>query len=209
MSGSFPTTPAPAEIAIRTIQPARVSIAHSLKRQSRTANAQRWGLTLQFAPLTHEQLAPLFAFIVSQRGRYDTFTYTLPSGAKGPWPVRGALGGAPLVNNQVGSPEEVQTGRTLNINGCSLNITNWAKAGDFFKVSGHSKVYMVTANVDSNGSGQAALTIDPALVSGPAHGEALTFSSVPFTVALAEDTQEVTARLRPQYGFSLELIEAY
>ena len=208
MSGTFPTTPAPAEIAIRTIQPARVSQAHSLKRQSRTANAQRWALTLKFAPLTHEQLAPIFAFVVSQRGRYDTFTYTLPSGTKGPWPVRGALGGSPLVNNQVGSPEEVQTGRVININGCSNNITNWARAGDFFKVS-HSKIYMVTADASSNGSGQVALTIDPALVAGPAHGEALTFSAVPFTVALAEDTTEVVARLRPHYGLSLELIEAY
>jgi hypothetical protein len=207
MSGTFPSSPAPRRIEFGSIQPTRVSTAHSLKRYTRTLNAQRWMLKLDFSPFERADLADIFAFLIKQRGQYDSFTYVLPSPLYTP---RGSLGGSPVVDNEVGSPTATQSGRALNIRGCSASITDWGKAGDFFKVSGHSKVYMLTADADTDGSGKTQLVFDPALVTGPADGEALTFTSVPFTVALAADQQGFELGLGSIFQLrSLDLIEAY
>jgi hypothetical protein len=74
-----------------------------------------------------------------------------------------------------------QTGATLNIDGCDTSTTDFLKDGDKFTVAGCNKVhpqtkadlgvlqqFTVTADVDSNGSGEAALSISPSIdTSGP------------------------------------------
>lgn len=207
MSGTFPSSPAPRDFGFDSITRTFVSTSQSMKRYTRTANAQRWTLSLDFSHLQRSQLAPVYAFLVKQRGQFDTFQYVLPNPLYTP---RGALGGSPVVNNNVGSPSELQTGRTLNIRGLSTGITNWGRAGDFFKVAGHSKVYMLTEDVNSDGSGLAQLTFDPALVVSPADGEALTFTSVPFTVSLNKDSMGFRLALAGIFKLgSVDLIEAY
>lgn len=97
----------------------------------------------------------------------------------------GARGGTPLVNgaSQVSTWSNVKdtNTQTLNIDGASNSITGWAKAGDVFTIAGVYAVnpqtkqtltflqqFVVTADVNSNGSGQVAATISPAIItSGP------------------------------------------
>ena len=38
------------------------------------------------------------------------------------------------------------------------------KAGDLIKFNGHSKVYMVQSDIDSDGSGAATVSIEPSLL---------------------------------------------
>jgi len=111
----------------------------------------------------------------------------------------GALGGTPLVNG--GS----QTGASLVTDGWSNSITGLLKKGDIFTVAGVRAVnpqsrlstgalrqFVVTADVDSNGSGQATLSIDPPItISGasqtvtgsPADNAALTVLGAANTVS--------------------------
>lgn len=210
MSGVFPASPAPARVSIGSVQPARVSLGHSLKRNSRTLNAQRFSLKLIFAPMTQSQFAPIWAHCIAQRGQYDTFTYALPSRV---WPLRGAGGGSPAVNNQAGSPEELQTAsRNVASSGWGNGVTV-LKAGDLVTFGGHSKVYLIRSDVTSNGSGLATLPIEPALITGPAHGAAITISPVTFTCALEGDVQEFEAAPRAgnlaKYRYEVDLVEAY
>ena len=204
MSGAFPTSPAPRDVKLGSLQPTRVSVSHSQARYTRTLNVQRWMLSLDFADLEATDLAPIFAFLLKQRGQYDTFQFTLQDA----WwndKLGSLLGGTPVVDNEVGSPTQLQTGRALNIRGCSSSITDWAKAGAVFKIAGHAKVYMLTADADTDGDGKTRLVFDPALVESPADGEALTFNDVPFTVSLTRDG----AMPKPAPGaiFSLETVE--
>lgn len=113
----------------------------------------------------------------------------------------GALGGTPLVNganqNTTYAATKNTNTQTLNINGCSASITDWAKAGDVFTIANVYAVNPVTkatesflrqftvmADADSTGAGEAALTISPpCIISGafqtvsaaPASGAALSF----------------------------------
>jgi len=211
MSGTFPASPAPARVELRSLQPALVSLGHSLRRQSRTLNAQRWALRLVFAPMTQAQFAPIYAFAIAQRGQYDTFSYQLLSRV---WPLRGAGGGSPTVNNQAGSPEELQTGSRNVVTAGWPTSTNVLLAGDLVQYAGHTKIYMVTATVTSGGGGAATITQEPALVAGPTHGAALTIGpNVVFNCALAADLQ--SAEITPRggslalYRYEVELVEAY
>ena len=199
MSGSFPLTPSPSAIKIQSLAPTRVSVAHSLRRSTRTTGAQRWIVTAEWAGLTRAQFAPIQAFVIAQRGQWDSFSMVLP-GHKQP---QGAASGTPLVNGAT------QTGRTLATRGWSANVAGILKAGDFIGITGQTKVYMVTSDANSDASGNATLVIEPALMATPADGAALIVRNVPFTLALASDTIEIGVQPPVLYSFSLALIEAF
>ena len=78
MSGTFPTTPLPSQMTVKSIQPTRVSTTQNLRRQVRGGTVQRWGFALQWDALRREELAPLHAFALAQRGQYEAFTFTPP-----------------------------------------------------------------------------------------------------------------------------------
>ena len=201
MSGTFPATPAPRSIEVGSMQPSRVSTSHSLKRYTRTLNAQRWMLSLDFSDRNRDDLIPIWAFLVGQRGQYDTFQYVLPNPLYTP---RGTATGSPVVNGNFGSPAEAQTGRTVYTRGWTGGITV-LKAGDFFKFASHSKVYMAREDATADGSGFSTLAIEPALVQAVYDGDALTVSSVPFTVSLTRDGAGFG--VAPGSIFSLQRVE--
>lgn len=98
----------------------------------------------------------------------------------------GALGGTPLVNggsqNVTYAASANTNTQTLNIDGASNSITGWAKEGDVFTIANVYAVnwitkqvqpflqqFVVRADADSNGSGQVALTIMPAIITSGAY----------------------------------------
>lgn len=201
MSGALPTTAIPADVQFRSIQPARVSIAHSLKRQVRSTGAQRWAGRCTYGTLERAVFQPLWAFIVAQKGQYETFTLTLPG-----WTTPlGSWGGSPAVNGAVSAGAV-----SVAIDGLTAGVTGIGKAGDFVKFSGHSKVYQLAADVNSNGSGETTLTLTFGLLAALANNETLTVNDVPFTVALVEDQPEFPMRAPLQIeGFGFDWVEVY
>ncbi len=87
---------------------------------------------------------------------------------------KGAYGGSPLV---AGAD---QTGATINLDGASATITNWARAGDLVTFASINTVYEVTADTNSDGGGLVALPIDPPIFVGssPANNAVLTTTAV-------------------------------
>jgi hypothetical protein len=181
MSGTFPTSPAPASMTVKSVQPTRVSITQNLKRQVRGGTVQRWAFSLQWTALFRSELAPILAFALAQKGQYESFAFVPPvlstaQTAGGAW--------SPKVNG-------AHTG------GRTVNTRNWSpftaiiyKAGDFIKFAGHNKVYMVTADAGSDDLGRMTVSIEPGLYAPLADLEAISYPSVPFTVAFAGDAQE-------------------
>lgn len=208
MSGTFPATPAPARIRVRSIQPTRVSVAHSLKRYTRTLNAQRWAFSLDFPPMERADWMPIWAFILAQRGQFDTFQWVLPNPLHTPQGLGAAGSPSPAVNGNFGSPAEAQTGRNIYTDGWSASVTV-LKAGDFIKYGSHSKVYQMTADAATDSGGAVQLAHDPALVQAVYDGDTIITNSVPVTVSLAQDTNEFAVAPGQIFsGGTLELIEA-
>jgi len=202
MSGTYPTTPSFASMRFFSHTPTLVSWSHSLVRQVRSKGAQRWQIEAEYPPnLTRAELAPIVAFLMAQRGQYEPFTL-IPSAL---WSTpRGVAGGTPLVH-----ADTPPAGRTVETKGWTPSQTGILLAGDFIKFAGHTKVYMVTADANSDGSGYATLSIEPALLSIPADDEAIVVSSVPFTVALASDTFDFGVRGPDIHDLKVQFVEVF
>ena len=179
MSGTYPASPAPAVASFQSFAPARVSVTHSLKRQVRGGDVQRWAWTLRYPPMLRADISPLVAFLVAQEGITGNFTFVPPV------PHNLALGSTTATVLVDGA---AQTGTTINLKDFELSTAGVLKAGDFLVFGGHAKAYMVTADVTSDGAGDAAVTIQPALVESPADGASVTYDSPPFTMHVAGET---------------------
>lgn len=199
--GTFPAAPASSAAALRSISPTLISTAQSLKRQVRSRGGQRWGAKLQWAPMLRASFAPILAFCIAQRGQFGSFQIVLPTPfdtPQGSW-----AGGAPQVDGAG------QVGRTINLKNFTAGQSKVIKAGDLLKFI-DSKVYMATADADSDGSGKvASLPIEPALIVSPGNGEAVVYTSVPFTMMLNGDVIELAAEPPALFTYSLDLFEAY
>ena len=197
MSGAFPTTPIANAINIRNNQTTIVSTSISGRRQARQLQNQRWEMTVSFPPMTRANFAPIFAFINSQRGRKESFTYTPPI-------IDDALGtetGSVLVNgvHAVGDT-------TIAMDAFAGDGAGRFKAGDYIKFASHDKVYMVVSDVTSS-SNAATVTIEPPLTTALADNSAVTYDSVPFTVALKNDAQEFQIGQDALFRYELDFIE--
>lgn len=197
MSGAFPTTPIANAIKIKNNQTTIVSTSISGRRQARQLQNQRWEMTVSFPPMTRANFAPIFAFINSQRGRKESFTYTPPI-------IDDALGtetGSVLVNgvHAVGDT-------TIAMDAFAGDGAGRFKAGDYIKFASHDKVYMVVSDVTSS-SNAATVTIEPPLTTALADNSAVTYDSVPFTVALKNDAQEFQIGQDAFFRYELDFIE--
>jgi hypothetical protein len=204
VSGTFPSSPSPSTFDLRSLQPTRVSISQSLKRQVRTTGAQRWAGTLSWLPQLRASMAPVLAFLAAQEGQFGSFQIVLPPPYDTP---QGSWAGTPVVNGAS------QVGGAIALRGFTPSAANVVKAGDVFKFAGDTKVYMATADANANGAGQASVSIKPRLIVSPADGEGLVYTSVPFTVMQAGDLVEMAARPGASasglYTWTLALMEAY
>ena len=197
MSGAFPTSPISNGINITSNQTTMVSTAINGRRQARQLQNQRWSMTVSFPPMTRASFAPIFAFITAQRGRKESFTYTPPI-------IDDALGtetGSVLVNGV-----HAVADTTIAMDAFAGDGAGRFKAGDFIKFAGHSKVYMVVSDVTSS-SNAATVTIEPPLTTALADNEAVTYDSVPFTVALKNDVQEFQIGQDAFFRYELDFIE--
>lgn len=183
----WPTSPAPNQIKIASIYPTLISTSQSLKQQVRSRGGQRWRLELAYVNLTRAQIAPIRAFQLSLRGQFSTCTFAMPAATldtpQGTWP------GAPKVNGAS------QVGRSIAVKGFTASQTGVAKADDFLQFAGDPKVYSIVADANSDGSGNATLSIEPALMISPADSAVITFGpSVLFTLASEADLAEYPMR---------------
>jgi len=198
MSGTFPASPVPSSVSISTNQNTIVTTTASGRRQSRQIDGQRFKLRVTFPIMTRTQFAPIFAFIVKQRSQIESFTFTPPT-------LDDSLGVASGVIRVNGA---ILAGVTsVAIDGMANSTSGVFKAGDFFRFTGQTKVYMVMADVSSNGSGQGTLTFEPPLRTGVSDNAILIYSNVDFTVGFTGDVQEFNISTANHFQYEVDLIE--
>jgi hypothetical protein len=190
MSGTFPTSPEPSKMSIQSLTPTLISTAHSMQRQVRSKGSQRWSFVLSYAPMSRTNWAPLFAFLMAQRGQYSTFTFVPPVIGSS----SGSVSGSVTVNGAHAAGVS-----TVAISG----LTGTLKAGDFIKFASANKIYMLTADATTS------MSLEPPLGVALATGAAVTYTSVPFTCAMGADV--LASTFNPANitdGVELTLVEA-
>ena len=196
---SFPTSPAFQSMTIQSLLPTFVSTSISGRRQARQIAGQRWALTGTLPPMTRAQFAPFYAFCISKRGMLDTFTVTPP------------VVSTRQATVTLGSP---RANGVHSVGDRTIATENWGadgvvlKEGDFLKFASHSKVYMVTADATAS-SNAVTVSIEPGIIASVPDENAITVASVPFTVSLANEVQEMYTNATGFYNYEIDFIEAF
>lgn len=197
---NFPSTITPAEVELTYDQPTIVTYSENAKSQSRIVGGHLWRLKAIFPLMTRAQMAPLFAYAASMRGRLTTFDFVSVSHST---PL-GVATGAPKVYGV-----HLEGVTAITTYDWTPSTTGIMKAGDLIKFSNHSKVYMVTEDADSGGApAYSTLNITPPLVNALATDVTLTVSSVPFTVQFEDDPQEWKTNRNSHSTFTADLVES-
>ena len=199
MSGTLPTSPAFQSVTIKSNNPNITTISTSGRRQVKTQQSQFWSFTAAYTPMNRSQWAPIAAFVVKQRGAYESFTMILPDYST----TNGAL-----TTQAVTTTNSETIGATaIELTSGSIDLTGALKAGDFVKFTGHNKVYMIVDDVDFS-SGSATMNIEPGLVVAVNSGVQIDYKDVEFTVFLGNDVQEFNTGLASIATYELDMREA-
>ena len=194
MSGTYPTSPTFRAIGFSSEQKTITSTTDSGKMFSVQVDGQRWKFSASYPPMTRSTFAPVYAFIIKQRGQKETFTIVPPVISN----AQGNVSGTVLVN---GSHTAGDTTITVDA------MTGTLKAGDLIKFS-HSKVYMVVSDVTADGSNEATITIEPPLREALSDNSSVTYDNIPFTVRLQNDVQQFKTDDIDKYTFEVDFCEA-
>lgn len=193
MSGSFPTSPKFRALDFINKRPVLMDHTLSGKRSVRQIGAQYFQFTVQMPPLDQDDAMDIFAFLQKQKGGFENFTIQLPTQNRG-----ADKSNSSVVVNGAHSAGDA----TITIDGFSASTSGVLKAGDLIKFAGHSKVYMVQSDVDSDGTGAATVLIEPNLVATLADNEAVTMNQPSFTVYLTSD--EILYSTDPSNFYSIQ-----
>jgi len=198
MSGVFPSTPTTRDVVISSQQNTIVTTTASGRRQARQIDGQRFKLTLRFPVMTRAEFAPIIAFIMKQRSQLESFTYT-------PATMEDTLGSASTTISTNGAVSAGAT--TASVDGMTVSTNGILKAGDFFRFTGQTKVYMAVSDLNSNASGAGTLTFEPPLRTAVSDNTVIIYNNVDFTVGLTSDIQEFNIGTSLYYQYEVDLIE--
>jgi hypothetical protein len=186
MSGTYPSSPEFTSVDFKINTPVQTTETVNGRKRRSGFGVSFYTFSGKYASLTPSQVQPLTAFIAKQYGQVESFQVVLPKIS-----YNKAADYAQAVGNAKVKTAASKGALSVALKGLGANKAVF-KAGDFFKFNGHSKVYMVTDDVTSNGSGEATLFFSAKLVVNVVVDEVLTINAVPFTVILDQDVDEFT-----------------
>lgn len=175
----------------------------NLKQQIHKHAGQRWEADITLPPMKRAQAEVWISFFMKLYGSYGTFTMGDPNAAT-PRGTASSTAGTPVVNGAS------QTGGTLNIDGLPTSETGYLLAGDYIQIgTGTSaQLYKVLDDVDTNASGEAALTIWPDLRSSPGDGATVVVSSAVGLFRLGTNVTDWQINQAGFYSMTFGAVEA-
>lgn len=192
---TFPSTPKPQSMAWRFVMPSQTNVSDwTGKRQTIASGRGWWECQLTLPPLVGTTRVNSWrSFIAQARGRTNDFQIPVDPTAQS------AAVATPLVNGAG------QTGRSLASDGWPLSSTV-LQAGQFITIN--NQLLQLTANVVSNGTGQATLTFEPPIRVSPADNAAIEFKN-PYCLMYMVEEPTLSVEAGYVYSLSLNLRESY
>jgi hypothetical protein len=197
----LPTNIGFAQVTLRAVNQTSTTMSpFTYKQQIYNHTGQRWEAECQIPPLKRDDAEEWIAWLLSMKGQGGTFLLGDPLGAT----ARGTLGGTPVVNGAA------QIGGSLDIDGCTVSVTNWLKAGDYIQLGSASTatLHKILQNVNTNASGQATLDIWPSMRTAPTDGATVITSNAVGRFRLNSGQQDWTINNISSYGITFAAVEA-
>ena len=172
----------------------------TLQPQVYAWSGQIWEAEIALPPMKRADAEAWLAALISLNGREGSLLLGPDYANTSP---RGVGTGTPLVKGAS------QTGYDLITDGWTISQTGIMNAGDWFQLGTGSsaRLYKVMTDANSDGSGNATLTIWPKLRSSPADNDALTVTSPRGRFMLASNQTEWSIDQASFYGLSFSAVE--
>lgn len=161
----------------------------------------QWIGTWEVRRSTLADIYPWVAFLADLAGPAGRFHGTDPSQTT-PFGIYSSGSDTPLVNGTS------QTGKSLITNGWRNNGNGLLLPGDKFEliINSIKRLFMCTVSLDSDGSGNATISITPPLIASPTDSIALVLTSPKVEMMLVDDGQALwnvpTNKLVSGFSFS-------
>ena len=201
--GTWPTTPGFNAVNFKTITQTKQSITQSGKTFRASTATSKFAGTIRYPNTTASDFRPTQAFAAKALGSLNTFDIVLPV-------VSFTQGGFPS--------QTVFVSAAASVGASSVTVTSdqtsstILKAGDVVRFENHTKVYMLTADATSNGSGIATLNITPNLIvalddDSAGGNTSVTVNNVPFRMFLDNDLQQFKHAVNEFITFEFDIVE--
>ena len=163
---------------------------------------QRFEADITLPPMSRADAEVWNTFFIKLYGQYGTFLLGDPNSAT-PRGTASSSAGTPVVNGAS------QTGNTLICDGAPNSKTGYLKAGDYIQLGtgSTSKLHMVVADSNSDGSGNFTLSIEPALRESPAENLAITVANTKGVFRLATNETNWDTNAVSTYGITFAVRE--
>lgn len=166
---------------------------------NRIGYMHKWAIDMTTPKLKYVDVMALFSFTCSLGGKFT------PCLLSNPYPMLGT--GMSDARMRENISQGTQNAPLYNLPGAKAGIL---LPGDFIQFSNHSKVYMVTQVLSSNGAGQGTVHFTPPLRTAVAQNNpAIAGEAVKFTMRLKSDSQDIqlSAREGKEVPIKIELVE--
>lgn len=196
---TLPTTPTFRGVTIRKrTAAAMVASPFTFQSQVQVWGGQMWMADIVLPPMKRANAENWICALISLNGAEGSFLLGDTAGRV----PRGTATGTPLVKGAS------QTGYDLVTDGWTINITGILKKGDWVQLGtgASARLYKVMFDANSNGAGEATLTLWPKLRSSPADNAALTVTSAMGRFMLGADV-EYNIDEAITYGLSFSAVE--
>lgn len=192
---TLPSTPKPQSMTWRLTQPAQVNVSSwTGRRQTLASGRGWWECQITLPPIVGTSNFNAWrAFAGLARGAANDFQVPVDPTAQS------SVSATPLINGAG------QTGRSLNTDGWP-NSSTVLYAGQYVTIN--NQLLQLTANVTSNGSGQATISFEPAIRVSPADNAAIEFKN-PYALMYLADDAEWSVDAGYVYSFSMNLRESF
>jgi len=153
--------------------------------------------------MSRDDLMSDFAFIVQQDGQVESFTIVPPTISS----TRGTASGTITVANVTSESPSMSLASGSSAIGVTGG-TGTLKKGDLIKFSNHDKVYMITEDVDLDGSTVDQIQFYPPLTTAmTGGGQTITYNDVPITVYMDKDEQKYITQADGTFKYEITLNE--
>lgn len=204
MSGTFPSTVGFETLDFQSNTTTRVTVSVSGKTQRLKVGGQFWSFKLKSPSMTRANMMADYAFLVQQNGQYEAFTIVPPEIAT----TRGTVSGTITVANTTSTTPAISLAAGSTAVGTTISDGGVLKKGDLIKFSNHNKIYMVTEDVNFDGSTLTRVPFYPPLTTAlTGGGQTITYTNVPFTVFLDNDQIKFITQADGTYKYEITVNE--
>ena len=181
----------------------RVTKAVSGKTQRIKTGSQHWSFKLQSPALSRADFMTDYSFVVQLDGQVTAFTIVPPEIGS----TRGTASGTITVNTTVSTDPALSPALGSSNVAVDTVATGTLLTGDLVKFSNHDKVYMLTADVNLDGSSVNQMSIYPPLTTAVTGSHTVTYNSVPLKVYQDKDQIKFVTQADGLYKYEITLNE--